>query len=132
MATRERPLSPFMLGQIYRLQITSVMSLLHRISGIVLVAGAFALAWWLLAMAGGGESAAHAARCLASPLGKLVLFVFSLGLVYHLLNGVRHLLWDTGWGFDIPDVYKSGYVVAVLTVVFTGLIWLVALQGGAA
>jgi succinate dehydrogenase / fumarate reductase, cytochrome b subunit len=127
MPTRERPLSPHL--QVYRWQITMTMSILHRASGLVLVAGAFALAWWLLAVADGGPSYARAAECLASPLGLLALAVFSLALVYHLLNGIRHLLWDFGWGFEIPEVYRSGYAVAGLTVVLTAAIWLVALGG---
>lgn len=131
MANRERPLSPYMLGQTYRFQITSLMSLLHRVSGILLVVGAFGLAWWLLAVAAGGEAYASAAACLASPLGKLALFGFSLSMVYHLLNGIRHLLWDAGCGFELPEVYRSGYTVAGLTVVLTALIWFFALRGGA-
>ena len=130
MATRERPLSPHL--QVYRWQITMTMSILHRATGIALTAGAFGLAWWLLAMAAGGEQATQAAACLASPFGRIVLFGFSASLVYHLLNGIRHLLWDAGWGFDIPDVYRSGWAVAVLTLVFTSAIWLVAWPGGAA
>jgi succinate dehydrogenase / fumarate reductase cytochrome b subunit len=94
---------------------------------MVLVAGAFALAWWLLAVASGGGAYARAAECLASPLGLLALFGFSLALMYHLFNGVRHLLWDFGWGFEIPEVYRSGYAVAILTVVMTAAIWLFAL-----
>ena len=129
MATRERPLSPHL--QVYRWQITMTMSILHRVTGVGLVAGAFGLAWWLLAVAAGGEQYARAAACLASPLGKFLLFGFSLALVYHLLNGLRHLLWDIGWGFEIPEVYKSGYIVAVLTVVLTAVIWFVALGGAA-
>ena len=129
MPHRERPLSPHL--QVYRWQLTMVMSILHRVSGVALVIGVFALAWWLLAVAAGGESYVAAADCLASPLGKFILFGFSLALVYHLLNGIRHLLWDAGWGFDIPDVYRSGYAVAVLTVVFTAAIWFVALDGAA-
>jgi succinate dehydrogenase / fumarate reductase cytochrome b subunit len=129
MANRERPLSPHM--QVYRWQITMTMSILHRASGLVLVVGAFALAWWLLAVAAGGQAYADAAACLASPLGRLVLFGFSLSLVYHLLNGIRHLLWDSGWGFEIPEVYRSGWTVAGLTVVLTVLIWFFALRGGA-
>lgn len=133
MANRERPharpLSPHL--QVYRWQITMVMSILHRASGVALTAGAFVLAWWLLAVAEGGAAHAEAARWLASPLGRLLLFGFSLALVYHLLNGIRHLLWDAGWGFDIPDVYRSGYAVAVLTVPFTAAIWFVALGGAA-
>ena len=125
MTQRARPLSPHL--QIYRKQITSVMSILHRISGIVLSIGAFGLAWWLLAAARGGETYADTAALLASPFGKLVLFGFSLALMYHLLNGIRHLLWDLGWGFRIPQVYRSGYTVIALTFVLTAVIWVVAL-----
>jgi succinate dehydrogenase / fumarate reductase, cytochrome b subunit len=127
MPTRERPLSPHL--QVYRWQITMTMSILHRASGMVLVAGAFGLAWWLLAVAHGGPAYARAAECLASPLGLMALAAFSLALVYHLLNGIRHLLWDFGWGFEIPDIYRSGYAVAALTVVLTAAIWLVAMGG---
>ena len=124
-------MSPFMLGQYYRFQITSVMSLLHRITGIVLSVGALGLVWWLLAVAAGGETYAHAADCLSSPLGLVVLAAFSLALVYHLLNGIRHLLWDAGHGFSLPEVYRSGYVVAALTIVLNAVIWFFALRGGA-
>ena len=131
MAIRERsqarPMSPHL--QIYRWQITSVMSILHRISGVVLAVGAFGLAWWLLALAQGGEPYARAAACIASPFGMLLLFGFSLALVYHLLNGLRHLLWDMGWGFEISETYRSGWTVAVLTVAFTTAIWFAALGG---
>ena len=129
MATRERPLSPHL--QVYRWQITMVMSILHRATGVALTIGAFGLAWWLLAMAAGGEQAAQATACLASPLGKVALFGFSLALVYHLLNGIRHLLWDAGWGFEIPEFYASGWTVAALAVVLTVAIWVVAKGVGA-
>lgn len=131
MANRNRPLSPFMLGTLYRLQITSVLSLMHRVTGIVASVGAFGLAWWLLAVAQGGDAYASASAVLASPLGMFALAAFSLALVYHLLNGIRHLLWDIGWGFEIPEVYRSGYAVIVLTFVLTAAIWFVALRGGA-
>src|SRR3546814_16921224 len=78
------------------------MSILHRTTGIILVVGAFALAWWLLAVAAGGDVYATAAACLASPIGMIALFGFSLSLVYPLLNGIRHMLWDIGWGFELP------------------------------
>jgi succinate dehydrogenase / fumarate reductase, cytochrome b subunit len=129
MTKRARPLSPHL--QVYRPQITSVMSILHRISGIILSFGAFGLAWWLLAAAQGGDAYAQAGGIMASLPGKIVLFGFSLALMYHLLNGIRHLLWDAGWGFEIPQVYRSGYVVAGLAVVLTAGIWFVALRGGA-
>jgi len=128
MAIRERaqsrPLSPHL--QVYRWQITMTMSILHRASGVVLTVGAFGLAWWLLALAADGEQYAHASALVASPVGLVLLFGFSLSLVYHLLNGLRHLMWDMGWGFDIPEIYRSGWAVAVLTVVFTAAIWFAA------
>ena len=131
MATRERvqqrPLSPHL--QVYRWQITMVMSILHRATGVALTVGTLGLAWWLLALAAGGERYAHASALLASPLGLVLLFGFSLALVYHLLNGLRHLMWDMGWGFDIPEIYRSGWTVTVLTVVFTAAIWFAALGG---
>jgi succinate dehydrogenase / fumarate reductase, cytochrome b subunit len=108
-----------------------VMSILHRVSGVMLTVGALGFAWWLLALAQGGEPYARAAAIVASPVGMLLLFGFSLALVYHLFNGLRHLLWDMGWGFEIPEFYRSGWTVAVLTVVFTVAIWFVALGGHA-
>jgi succinate dehydrogenase / fumarate reductase cytochrome b subunit len=125
MALRERPLSPHL--QVYRWQLTSVMSILHRASGVLLTFAALGLAWWLLALDAGGDRYAHVARLLASPVGKIMLFGISLALVYHLLNGVRHLLWDMGWGFEISDTYRSGWAVAVLTIVLTAAIWYSAL-----
>jgi succinate dehydrogenase / fumarate reductase cytochrome b subunit len=121
MAIRERPLSPHL--QVYRWQITMTMSILHRVTGVGLTIGALGLAWWLLALAAGGATYSHASALIASPVGLLLLFGFSLSLVYHLLNGIRHLMWDMGWGFDIPETYRSGWAVVVLTVVFTAAIW---------
>ena len=126
MAT-ERPLSPHL--QVYRWQITMTMSILHRVTGVAITVGALGLAWWLVALAEGGAQYAHAAAIVASPVGKLLLFGFSLSLVYHLLNGVRHLLWDMGWGFEIPEIYRSGWAVVVLTLVFTAAIWFAAMRG---
>lgn len=131
MANRERPLSPFMLGQTYRFQITSFMSILHRITGVSLALGGISLVWWLMAIAIGGDAYAFASRQWASPLGMLFLFGFTLALVYHLLNGIRHLLWDAGWGYDIPTVYKTGYAVFAVGFVLTGLIWFFGLRGAA-
>ena len=131
MAYRKRPTSPFMLGQTYRFQLTSLMSILHRITGIALALGGVSLVWWLMSIAIGGDAYEFASRQWASPLGLAFLFGFTLALVYHLLNGIRHLLWDAGWGFEIPEVYRSGYVVFGLTVLLTALIWIVALRGGA-
>ena len=124
MATRERPLSPHL--QVYRWQITMTMSILHRVTGMGLALGAAGRVWWLLAVATGGESYDRAMAFIGSPFGLFLLAGFSLALVYHLLNGVRHLLWDAGWGFEIPEFYASGWTVAALTVIFTLVIWIVA------
>lgn len=129
MNNRARPLSPHL--QVYRPQLTSTMSILHRITGIVLSLGAFVLVWWLLAVAQGGEAHVTAAAYMASPLGKLALFGFSFALMYHLFNGIRHLLWDIGWGYELPQVYRSGYAVIVLTFVSTAAIWFFAMRGDA-
>jgi len=129
MSKRERPLSPFMLGHTYRFQITSLMSILHRVTGISLALGGISLVWWLMSIAIGGEAYEFASRQWASPLGQLFLFGFTLALVYHLLNGIRHLLWDTGWGFEIRTVYASGIAVFILGFILTGLIWWFAIGG---
>jgi succinate dehydrogenase / fumarate reductase cytochrome b subunit len=122
MALHERPLSPHL--QVYRWQLTMVMSILHRITGVALTVGAFGLVWWLLALDAGGDRYARAAALVGSPLGLVLLFGFSLGLMYHLLNGVRHLFWDAGRGFSIANTYRSGWAVALLTIVLTAAIWL--------
>jgi succinate dehydrogenase / fumarate reductase cytochrome b subunit len=131
MATPKRPLSPFMIGPYYRPQLTSVMSLTHRATGVVLALGALVLAGWLVAAAGSAEAYAAFADCLGSPLGKLGLFVFSASLVYHFLNGIRHLFWDAGHGYEIPRAYASGYAVLALSVVLTAGLWWFAIGGAA-
>ncbi len=131
MSAHKRPLSPHL--QIYSKQITSVMSILHRITGIVLALGSLALLWPLVALATGEGAFAAARACLASPLGRIALAAYSAALMYHLFNGIRHLAWDAGKGFDMPSVYRSGYTVVALTVLATAGIWWLALgTGGAA
>lgn len=129
MATQERPLSPHL--QVYKPQITSVMSILHRATGVVLAFGSLVLAAWLVAAAGSAQAFATFNGLMGSLVGKLALFVFSACLVYHFLNGLRHLAWDTGRGYDIPKVYASGYAVLVLSVVLTAVLWWFGLRGGA-
>jgi succinate dehydrogenase / fumarate reductase cytochrome b subunit len=131
MATPKRPLSPFMIGPYYRPQLTSMMSIAHRATGALLALGALVLAAWLVAAAGGAEAYAAFAACLASPLGKLGLFAFSAALVYHFLNGIRHLFWDAGHGFAIPKAYASGYAVLALSVLLTAGLWWFGLGGAA-
>lgn len=119
---RERPLSPHL--QVYRWQITMTMSILHRATGVALGVGGILFAWWLVAAALGGEAYADFTDVMRSPLGLVALFGFSFCFVYHLFNGLRHLLWDVGYGYDIPTFYKTGWTVVVLTAVTTlGLWW---------
>ena len=127
MATQERPLSPHL--QVYRPQITSVMSILHRATGVVLALGALVLAGWLVAAASSPGAFESLQAVLASVPGQVALFAFSACLVYHFLNGIRHLFWDAGHGFSIPKAYASGYAVLGLSVVITAALWWIALGG---
>jgi succinate dehydrogenase / fumarate reductase cytochrome b subunit len=112
--------------QVYKLQLTSVLSILHRITGAALAVGTLLVTYWLGAVAGGPESFATANAILGSFFGKLILFFWSWALFYHLSNGIRHLLWDTGFGFDLPTVYLSGKIMVGASFVLTILLWLVA------
>ena len=123
----ERPLSPFMFPVWYRFQITSALSILHRLTGIALTVGSIVLAWWLVAVAAGGEVFAATHAFLASPVGVVMLFLWSVAFFYHLCSGIRHLAWDAGYGFEIHHAYRSGYVVLAATAVLTGASWLYVL-----
>ncbi|HRJ54315.1 MAG TPA: succinate dehydrogenase, cytochrome b556 subunit [Candidatus Thiothrix moscowensis] len=122
--TQNRPMSPHL--QIYKPQITSVLSILHRGTGIVLAVGTLLVTYWLSALAGGVETFNAANAILGSFLGKVVLFGWTWALFYHLSNGIRHLMWDTGFGFDLPTVYLSGKIVVGASFVLTVLLWIVA------
>jgi succinate dehydrogenase / fumarate reductase, cytochrome b subunit len=119
MSPVNRPLSPHL--QVYRPQITSVLSILHRITGVALTIGTVLLTWWLVAAAYGPEQFANVQAFLGSFIGQLLLWGFTFSLFYHLCNGIRHLLWDFGWGFEIEQVRISGLIMvaaaAALTVV---------------
>lgn len=123
--TNKRPLSPHL--QIYQPQLTSLMSILHRLSGIFLSLGTVVLAYWLIAAASGAESYQQAQDLLGSFLGLLFLFGWSFALFYHLCNGIRHLFWDIGLGMDIKMVYLSGKLVLLASFVLTALAWWLAL-----
>ncbi|MEX0809483.1 MAG: succinate dehydrogenase, cytochrome b556 subunit [Dongiaceae bacterium] len=117
-----RPLSPHL--QIYRPQLTTVLSLLHRLTGMVLGAGAVALVVWLVAAACGPDAFACVQALAGSILGRVLLFGFTFCLLYHLLNGIRHLVWDTGRGLELDAVYLSGKLVVGGTIVLTIAIWI--------
>jgi succinate dehydrogenase / fumarate reductase cytochrome b subunit len=114
-----RPLSPFMLGSAYRFQITSVMSILHRITGVGLALGAALGVWWFLAAASSPEYFAFVDGLLTSWLGGLVMIGLLVALWYHFCNGIRHLTWDAGYGFDPEVVTKTGVATVVATAALT-------------
>jgi len=122
---KPRPLSPHL--QVYRPQLTSVMSIMHRASGAVLATGSLLLTIWLVALAAGADIFGLVTALLQHPLGQFVLFGYSLALVYHGINGIRHLAWDLRLGLEVKQVYQSGYLVLVLTVLVTAALWLVVL-----
>ncbi len=124
MATNTRPLSPHL--QIYKPQLTSVLSILHRATGVFLTIGALLLAYWLVAAASGPEAFEHAQGIIGSMLGQLLLFLWTLALFYHFCNGIRHLCWDAGYGLDIESVYRSGRHVIWVPVVLTLICWIIA------
>jgi len=114
-----RPLSPHL--SIYRPQMTSVSSILVRITGTGLIVGALLVVWWFLAAATSPEYFAVADGFITSWFGDLVMFLSVWALWYHTLGGLRHLYWDTGRGFDVEFAEKMGVVMIVLSVVLTVL-----------
>jgi succinate dehydrogenase / fumarate reductase cytochrome b subunit len=121
MAGVERPLSPHL--QVYRPQISSVLSITHRITGAALGVGTLLLAWWLVAAASGPDAFATVQGFIASILGRLILFGFTWALFYHLCNGIRHLGWDAGYGFEIPVMERTGWAVVIASVALTLVAW---------
>ena len=122
---RPRPLSPNV--QVYRPQLTSVLSVLNRITGIVLSLGAVALVVWLLAAAAGPQAFSVVQGAIVTWAGKIVLFCFTLAFFLHLCGGIRHLVWDTVHGFELRSIYISGWVVVIASVVLTLAAWAVSL-----
>ncbi len=120
-----RPLSPHL--QVYRPQITTVLSVLHRGTGIALAAGTLLLVAWLVAAASSPAAYDGVAGFVGSPFGLLLLFGWSVALIYHLLNGIRHLAWDAGLGFEKGEYYRSGKAVVIGTGALTVVVWLVGL-----
>ena len=117
MARRERPLSPHL--QVYRPQITSVLSITHRMTGIALAGGILILTYWLTAATYGADAFATAQAVIGSWVGQVVLWGLLFSLYYHLGNGIRHLMWDAESGFDLPSVRRTGMLVVLFAVVMT-------------
>jgi succinate dehydrogenase / fumarate reductase cytochrome b subunit len=123
MAGHPRPLSPHL--QIYRRQLTSVLSILHRFTGIGLAIGLLYLVCWLVAAARGASAFDSLQSFNGSIIGRLLLFGWSIAFFFHMLNGIRHLSWDAGWGFELPTTYRSGWAVLVGTAILTLLAWII-------
>lgn len=132
MANTNRPLSPHL--QVYKPQITSVLSIVHRFTGIVLSAGIPFLLLWIWSLTGGPDEFNQVKGFFASAFGRIVLFVLSVSFFYHLCNGIRHLFWDIGRGLELPAVYRSGWAVLIATGVLTLAAWIAAyvMRGGGA
>jgi len=124
MPSTERPLSPHL--QIYRPQITSVLSIVHRFTGVALTLGTLLLTWWLVSAAYGPDAFADAQAFVGSWFGQLLLWGFTFALFYHLGNGIRHLAWDFGWGFELLQVRASGLAMLAFAVVGSLLTLIVA------
>jgi succinate dehydrogenase / fumarate reductase cytochrome b subunit len=127
-ARRAPPLSPHL--QVWRWHITMFGSIAHRATGIGLYVGALILAGWAMALASGPQGYQAYLEILGHPLGKLVLFGITVAVCYHLLNGVRHLVWDTGHGLDLRSANLSGWIVTIGSVVLALAFWVAAFLMG--
>ena len=122
MPSGNRPLSPHL--QVYRPQLTSILSILHRITGVVIWAGAVMMTYWIASATYGPEAFARAQWFLGSWFGRLVLLGLTGATFYHLANGIRHLAWDIGWGYEMDKLKISGWAVLIFTGVMTVLTFL--------
>lgn len=127
MVQDDRPLSPHL--QVYRPQFTSVLSILHRITGVVLGAGALLLVYWLAAAAAGPDWFGGARSVAGSWVGRLVLLGFTWALFFHLCNGIRHLFWDIGMGFELGTARLTGWSAVLASFLLTGIAWVAAFTG---
>ncbi len=123
-----RPLSPHL--QIYRWPMNMAMSILHRMTGAALSVGVLFFIWWLVAAALGPEAYAVFAWFCGTPLGLLMLFGWTLCMFYHLGNGIRHLVWDSGFLFEKKNANIGGWLVLLFTAVATGAVWMCVLSKG--
>jgi len=134
---RERPVSPHLMTGgfgsplLWRWHITMLTSILHRASGIGLYVGGLIAAWWAISLAQGPERYAQFKGLMGSLPGKVVMFGLTLAFFYHLANGVRHLVWDTGRGLDVKTANASSVMIFAFTAAATFAIWYLAIVTGA-
>lgn len=127
-SSRQRPLSPNI--QLYRPQLTSVLSILNRLTGGLLSVAAVGLVLWLLAAAAGPQSYVVVHSAFASWVGQVILLGCTFAFFLHFLGGIRHLVWDTVHGFELRTIYLSGWTVVVASVVVTAVVWIASLHIG--
>lgn len=127
MTSRTRPLSPHVHN--YKFPLVALLSISHRATGLALALGSLLLVYWLASAAYGPAAYDAASHLLGSPIGYVVLFGFTVALWFHLANGIRHLFWDVGKGYDLPVAQRSGRLVLAATVILTLLTWGLALLG---
>ena len=121
--SRQRPLSPHL--QIYKPQITSVLSILHRGTGIVLSIGSIILVLWIVTLTLGESTYLMYSNIINNWFGKFIIFGFTFALFYHLSNGIRHLFWDAGYGYELNHAYISGISVIISSLLLTFITWLI-------
>ena len=119
---KERPISPHL--QVYKPQITSVLSIFHRITGVALTFGLILLVAWIFTLSLGEEYFEYFSLFIKSWFGLLILFGFTFALNYHFCNGIRHLTWDLGYGFEIKNVYITGYITIFCALLMNILLWI--------
>jgi succinate dehydrogenase / fumarate reductase cytochrome b subunit len=123
MEKNSSPLSPHI--QIYKWQFSSLLSITHRLTGVINTFGIFLIVLWILFLALGPECYNFYQKFLRSFLGKFILVGFTWSFIYHMLNGVRHLVWDFGYGYEIKTANLSGIIVLLLSIITTFFIWII-------
>jgi len=121
MSNTNRPLSPHL--QVYKPQLTSILSITHRMTGLFLSLGMVVFTFWLYRLATSPAAADGMIQFFQSTLGTILMFAWIFAFAYHLCNGIRHLFWDAGKGFSIPAVYRSGYLVVIAALGITAVIF---------
>jgi len=120
MSTTKRPMSPYMLGPYYKFQITSLLSILNRLTGVFMsVVSTPLLLCWLIALASGEQAYAGLTAFLGSILGMLIIAASVFSFSFHLMGGIRHLIWDAGWMLENEQVRSSGWVAIAASIVLT-------------
>ena len=119
------PLSPHL--QIYKPQLTSFLSITHRGTGVFLSLGSILILFWLAAGALGEEPYRAIQDCINSVTGKVAMLAWTFAFFFHLMNGIRHLFWDIGLGFELVNAYRSGYTVLFGSIVLTAAVWAYAM-----